>query len=138
MAEQRPLLLVEDNEDHARIATAVLSQGNHPAKLIWLHDGEEARSYLENDRDNPLLPCLILLDLNLPGISGKELLRWLRGSRRFDATPVVMLTTSGAREDIAACYALGANSYVVKPVCFEEFRRVLRTIQTYWLEINQS
>jgi len=117
-------ILVEDNEDHALIARCTLARGKEGREIVWLRDGEEALRYL------------ILLDVDLPKVNGKEVLRRIRECAGLRATPVVMLTTSDNRSDVAECYALGANSYVVKPVRFEDLSLKLRAIGAYWYHTN--
>ena len=133
-------ILVEDNEDHALIARCTLARGKEGREIVWLRDGEEALRYLVGRSAVPdgnyRPPDLILLDVDLPKVNGKEVLRRIRECAGLRATPVVMLTTSDNRSDVAECYALGANSYVVKPVRFEDLSLKLRAIGAYWYHTN--
>ncbi|NLC56849.1 MAG: response regulator [Armatimonadetes bacterium] len=133
-------LLIEDNEDHALLVQSALGDVA-PRSVVWLRDGEEALRYLTEGAASgdgvAHPPELILLDMHLPKVSGKEVLRRLRARDALRATPVVMLTTSNDQADVAECYALGANSYVVKPGQFEDLSRKLQAIGAYWCGTNQ-
>jgi len=137
----RATVLVEDDEDHAFLARWALD-GMKARSLVWFRDGEEALSYLTGagapTGGEAPAPKLILLDINLPKVSGKEVLRQIRSCAGLNTTPVVMLTTSDRQEDVAECYALGANSYVIKPVQFEDLSRKLRAIVRYWRDMNHT
>lgn len=141
MDAESSTLLIEDNEDHAFLVKWALGEA-HSQNVVWCRDGEEALRYLSAraaagaSRSRP--PSLILLDINLPKVSGKEVLRRIRACECLSATPVVMLTTSDDQGDVAECYALGANSYVVKPVQFEDLSRKLQEIGVYWRDTNQA
>ena len=104
-----------------------------------VHDGEEALDYLfgEPGKDPPQLPAVVLLDLNLPKIDGLELLRRMRADERTRRLPVVVLTSSNEERDIIASYDLGANSFVRKPVDFDQFVEAARQLGLYWLMLNQ-
>lgn len=142
MEQSGATVLVEDDEDHAFLARWALDSMKKARSLIWLRDGEEALSYLTGagapTGGEAPAPKLILLDINLPKVSGKEALRQIRSCAGLNTTPVVMLTTSDRQEDVAECYALGANSYVIKPVQFEDLSRKLRAIVRYWRDMNHT
>ena len=127
------ILLVEDNPDDE--ALTVMALRDVPATLEVARDGQEAMDYLTND-GRPL-PRLVLLDLKLPKIDGLEVLRRIREDDRTRLTPVVVLTSSNAPNDVVASYRLGANSYVRKPVHFNQFSEMIRQLGTYWLGVNE-
>ncbi len=125
----RTILLVEDNPADAEIARRALRDGGSRADLVVVRDGREALDYLVRRR-----PDLVLLDLNLPGLPGLEVLRRLRADPALHGVPVVVLTTSRRPEDVRQTYAAGANTYIEKPQDFNRFVQVLRTIEHYWLD----
>ena len=138
---KREIFLIEDNPDDVLLAVRALEKNNIENPLIIARDGEEALDFLlqgKNGIFSDHLPALVLLDLKLPKISGTEVLKALRenpGTRRL---PVIVLSTSGEEKDIINCYNLGANSYIKKPVDFQQFIRIMKTVGTYWLEINET
>ena len=136
------LLLVEDSPTDVKILQRALSQTPHPVDLLVLHDGQEAADYLM--RQGPFAPRagnlwkrpdLIVLDLNLPRMTGLEVLKLIRSSSQFALTPVVILSMSRQPEDVRQAYAGGANTYVEKPIAFERFVAILKTLQQMWLEM---
>ena len=128
------ILLVEDNPDDAALTSLALREGV-PATIEVAPDGQQALDYLFSDAND--LPRLVLLDLRLPRTDGLEVLRRIREHERTCLTPVVILTSSSAPEDVAAGYRYGANSYVRKPVDFEQFASLVRQIGRYWLVVNE-
>jgi two-component system response regulator len=130
----RNILLVEDNPDDEALTLRALSRNNVNARVIVVHDGQEALEWLAA-ADEP--PALILLDLQLPKIDGLEVLRRLRANPRTALVPVVILTSSKEDRDRAGGYRGGANSYVQKPVDFAEFVDAVRQLGVYWLVLNQ-
>ncbi len=128
------ILLVEDNPDDAALTELAL-RGDIPARLQVARDGQEALDYLFNHAND--LPRLVLLDLRLPNIDGLEVLRRIRENERTSLTPVVILTSSTAPSDVATGYRYGANSYVGKPLEFDQFSRLLRELGSYWLAVNE-
>jgi len=143
MSENRVrILLVEDNPNDAELALDALREnklGNH---IEVVRDGAEALDFIfcqgaYATRSMDQLPQLILLDLKLPKVTGLEVLKRIRADPRTQATPVVMLTSSREERDIAESYQLGINSYIVKPVDFEQFTAAVRQIGLYWLLLNQ-
>jgi CheY-like chemotaxis protein len=134
MPDAVTILLVEDNPDDEALTKLALNFGT-PATLEVARDGQEALDYLFNDAND--VPRLVLLDLDLPGVGGLELLRRIREHERTSLTPVVILTASNAPDDVAAGYRHGANSYVRKPVDFDQFAELMRQLGAYWLVVNE-
>ena len=135
------ILLVEDNEDHAELTLGALRNNNLINKIYVVKDGEEALDFVYHrgkyaDLEKFPLPGLILLDISLPKVSGLEVLETLKGDPQLKVIPVIMLTTSEREEEIARSYAGGANSYVTKPVDFEEFVKKITEIKLYWTITN--
>jgi two-component system response regulator len=140
-ATGRPvLLLVEDNPFDETLTLRAFGRQIDVSSIVVARDGVEALAYLIGDErgESPgELPVLVLLDLNLPRMDGFEVLRRLRSHHRSRLVPVVVLSSSLDETDRARCYALGANSYVRKPVDFREFIKVASALSSYWLEVNQ-
>lgn len=139
MKETHTILLVEDNPADIQITRRALRDSNLPVELIVVRDGQEAIDYLlrqgGHDADaNWRKPDLILLDLNLPRLTGREVLLRVRADRGLRLVPVVVLSTSNRQEDVEDLYANGANTYIQKPQDFGRFVEVLQTIQRYWLD----
>ena len=129
------ILLVEDNPADARLVREALAESDLTADLHWVSSGEEALSFLRHGIpfENAPTPDLVLLDLNLPGLRGQEVLCDIKQDPALLSIPVVVLTSSGARQDVLDAYAAHANSYVVKPADFDQFLALVGTIQKYWL-----
>lgn len=133
---------MEDNQDDVDLTLLALKKNNITNEVVVARNGNEALDYLfargeHSNRDIRRLPAVILLDLNLPGINGIEVLRELRGNPETRLVPVVVLTTSGDRKDINVSYSMGANSYVIKPVDFNQFVELVSSLGPYWLLINE-
>lgn len=130
---EKTILLVEDNPDDAHLTLEAFKAAGVRARLAVATDGGEALKYL---RDAEELPAFILLDLNLPKLSGHEILERIRADPGTKSVPVIILTSSIEAADLVRCYALGANSFVRKPVDFGQFLDIARLLGRYWLEIN--
>lgn len=128
------ILLVEDNPNDAELTQRALRKNDLGARLSIVRDGAEALAYLLSSRPKPRV---IFLDLKLPKIDGIDVLRRLRADDRTKAIPVAVLTSSQEERDIAECYKLGANSYVVKPVEFDHFSKTVGDLGKYWLTLNK-
>jgi len=140
--ENRIILLVEDNQDDEELTLLALKRNNIANEVVVARNGFEALDYLfargkYSDMRIRRLPAVILLDLNLPGLSGIEVLRQLRGNPETELLPVVVLTTSNDIKDKVNSYSMGANSYVIKPVDFNEFVRLVSCLGPYWLFYNE-
>ena len=135
------ILLVEDNPDDVELTRLAFAEAGAPHRLHVLSDGAEAVDYLlrrgrHAAREAADLPALVLLDLNLPRLDGREVLQAIRADDATRCLPVVVLTTSAEPCDVEQAYALGANSYIQKPVEFDRFVEVVRQVGRYWLAIN--
>jgi two-component system response regulator len=140
---EKSILLVEDNKDDELLTLRALKKNRIANEVIVARDGAEALDYLfatgaYTGRNSSELPQLILLDLNLPRIGGLDVLRRVRNDERTKLLSVVVLTSSKEEEDILRSYALGANSYVRKPVDFAEFTEAVRTLGLFWLLLNET
>ncbi|MBI3154437.1 MAG: response regulator [Burkholderiales bacterium] len=133
----RPILLVEDNPMDVDLTLRALARRRLANEVQVVRDGEEALAWIPRWERGEPWPALILLDLKLPRVDGLEVLRQLKQHPTLRVIPVVVLTTSAEHGDVQAAYALGANSYIVKPVEFEKFMDVTATIDLYWLVVNR-
>lgn len=139
MNESHAILLVEDNPADIQITRRALRDGTIPVELIVVRDGQEALDYLLRQGSHATnaawrKPDLILLDLNLPRLTGRDVLLRVRAEGGLRLVPVVVLSTSNRLEDVADLYANGANTYIEKPQDFARFVEVLQTVQRYWLD----
>ena len=134
MSNPPKILLVEDNPDDEELTVRALRMRTTPNVEV-ARDGQEALDYLFNDANS--MPQLVLLDLELPNIDGLEVLRRIRADERTCLTPVVILTSSDAPIDVIAAYRYGANSYVRKPVDFNQFAEMIHHLGLYWLVTNE-
>jgi two-component system response regulator len=131
----KTILLVEDDPDDAELAIMALSENRIVNEIKHVWDGEEALQYL-HDCSLQSLPQLVLLDLKLPKINGLEVLKQIRSNPWTNRLPVVVLTSSDEDQDIAACYDSGVNSYIRKPVDFDQFSECVNQLGLYWLVLN--
>jgi two-component system, response regulator len=132
--EGAQILLVEDSQDDAELTIRAIMTNKIANRVELVKDGVEAVEYLQ--RGGPL-PRLVLLDLKLPRMNGLEVLKAIRGNERTRTLPVVVLTSSREEPDIAGAYSLGVNSYIVKPVEFEDFVKAVKDAGLYWLLLNE-
>jgi len=136
------IVLVEDNPDDVELALKALRRSGIANEIRVLRDGVEAVEYLfctgaYAHRDIADAPSMILLDLKLPRIDGLEVLRRIKADARTRSLPIIVLTSSREERDIVDSYQLGVNSYIVKPVDFEQFTEAIRQLSMYWLVLNQ-
>jgi CheY-like chemotaxis protein len=140
--EQQVILLVEDNPDDEALTLRALQRNNITNEVIVARDGAEALDYLFGTgkyagRDTRVMPQVTLLDLKLPKVDGLEVLRRLRADERTKLLPIVILTSSNEEQDRLKGYGFGANSYVRKPVDFDQFIDAVRQLGLYWLLLNE-
>ena len=136
------ILLVEDNQDDMDLALHALKRGKVANRISVARDGEEALDFLfcrgafsQRSFEHP--PKLVLLDLKLPKVDGMEVLKQVKADPRTKTIPVVIMTSSKEERDLVSSYNLGVNSYIQKPVDFDQFRETVKTVGLYWLVINQ-
>lgn len=142
MNSQVDILLVEDNQDDIDLALHALRQGKLANSIFVVRDGEEALEFLfcrgpfsERNIDRP--PKLVLLDLKLPKVDGLQVLKAVKGDPRTKTIPIVIMTSSKEERDMVESYNSGVNSYIQKPVDFEQFRNTIKTLGMYWMVVNQ-
>jgi CheY-like chemotaxis protein len=143
MSEIHTILIVEDNATDVMLIRRAFAKLNIANPVQIVGDGDRAVDYLSGkdaygDRAQFPLPAFVLLDLKLPRRSGLEVLAWLRAQDGLRRLPVVMLTSSRQSQDVDRAYELGANSYLVKPVEFDDLQELLGTINTYWITYNEK
>lgn len=136
---QKNILLVEDNPDDESLTLRALKKNNIMNEVTVARDGQQAIDYLfgEGASARPA-PTVVLLDLKLPKIDGLEILRRIRADQRTCLQPVVILTSSREEQDIVSGYRLGTNSYIRKPVDFDQFVEAIRQLGLYWLVLNEA
>ena len=134
----KTILLVEDNPDDEALTLRALSKNNIANKVTVARDGQQALDYFFDDgASSRPIPSVVLLDLKLPKINGLEVLRRLRADPRTALQPVVILTSSKEEQDVITGYRLGSNSYIRKPVNFDQFLEAIRELGLYWLVLNE-
>lgn len=143
MREELEILIVEDNANDAELMMRTLKKNNLSNSIKLLEDGEKALDYIYckgvyKDRDCSKLPKIIFLDLKLPKVNGLEVLEKLKSDKITKKIPVIIVTSSREDPDIESAYALGANSYVVKPVDFDDFVKSMVQLGLYWLLVNEN
>jgi len=136
--ESVDILLIEDNPDHVELILKALRDNNVLNEVQVVASGEEAIDFLyqRGEYANAARPGMILLDIKLPGMDGIEFLSRIKADPNLKPIPVVMLTTSAGEKEIVESYNCGANSYIVKPVDFEQFAKVIKELKLYWVVVN--
>lgn len=142
MSYLRPILLAEDNDNDVELVLAAFRRAHLANEVTVVRDGVEALDFLHRrgvyaSRGSPL-PAVVLLDLKMPRVDGREVLRQIRADRELRAMPVVVLTSSREEIDLAESYRLGANACVVKPVSFDDFITAIRNVGCFWALLNES
>ena len=137
------ILLVEDSPDDVALVRRAFRRAAIDTPLVPVSDGDSAVAYLEGtgayrDRGRHPLPRLVLLDLKLPRRSGLEVLQWMRAQPALQSLVVVILTSSRESVDLQQAYASGANSFLVKPVDFDDLLEMMKTLDLYWMHLNQA
>ena len=142
LSESMEILLVEDIATDAEMTMRALKKRGLAGGIVWLKDGSEALDFLfragEFASRSVRLPKLVLLDIKMPKVDGLDVLRRMMEDESLRLVPVVMLTSSAEERDILSSYQLGANSYVVKPMDFDEFDRVVSEMGAYWMLVNKT
>jgi CheY-like chemotaxis protein len=142
VTQKNVLLLVEDNPDDEELTLLAFEQSQIANEVVVARDGVEALDYLFGtglyaDRDMSIMPALILLDLQLPRINGLEVLQRMRADNRTKLLPVAIMTTSNEEQDLINSYSLGCNSYIRKPVDYDQFVTAVQQLGVYWLLLNE-
>lgn len=142
-ADEVDILLVEDNEYDAELILRALRKQNLHKRVMHIEDGAEAYEFISatgkyNERSSICQPKVILLDLKLPKMDGMEILEKIKANDRTRTIPTVILTSSTQDEDVTACYRLGANSFISKPVDFNNFLQTVIQLGNYWLLVNRE
>ena len=140
---EKQILVVEDNPDHLELTVLTLKEQGVTADIVVARDGADALDYLWGQgifagRNTQKQPNLVMLDLKLPKISGVDVLRRMRANPITEFVPVVVLTSSSEHSDMVACYRNGANGFVKKAVDFRGFTENLKSLQAYWLGVNEA
>jgi len=130
--ESQPILIVEDSLDDFEAAKRAFSKANLNNPIKHAMSGEDAIAYLKSDSSKP---GIILLDLNMPGLDGRKTLEIIKRTPELKRIPIVILTTSDDERDVSACYEMGANTYIQKPVDFDGLIAAIKQLKEYWFEI---
>src|SRR5438552_4915657 len=143
MLDEKSILLAEDDPNDVLLLERAFQKAGLHNSLKIVHDGQQAIDYLSGrgiyaDREQFPLPFLLLLDLKMPGTDGFEVLQWIRAQPELARLLIVVLTSSNLQSDVDRAYELGANSYLVKPVGFEEMVNLIKRFEIYWTEINRT
>lgn len=136
--DNKKILFIEDNQAHAKLMTIAFKKYCQGCNIVHVKDGKEAIDWLNDIKMKNLkeLPRLIILDLNIPMINGIEVLKKIKNDKILKLLPVVVLTTSNSNTDIRICYEENANSYLVKPIIYSEYSKLMKTIKEYWMDSN--
>ncbi|HXT42267.1 MAG TPA: response regulator [Candidatus Angelobacter sp.] len=141
MAEFNTVLLAEDNENDIELTLTALAENNLANEVVVVRDGAEALDYLHRRGAHESRaggdPAVVLLDLKMPKVDGLQVLREIKSNENLKSIPIVMLTSSKEESDLVESYRLGANAYVVKPVAFEQFVKVVKQVGAFWAVVNE-
>mgnify|MGYP000156229238 CR=1 FL=1 len=139
MTEQDYIILVDDNPDDAEATQRSMSKNDFGYPVKWLASGEELISLLtsiaDKDEGAVRLPLFVLLDLNMPGLDGKNALRKLRLTKKLNLVPIIIFTTSNDPRDVNECYNLGANSFIQKPLSYTKLHNTVKALKEYWFDV---
>ncbi|MCK5548237.1 MAG: response regulator [Thermoplasmata archaeon] len=135
------ILVVEDDENHRELIAEAIRGASVSSDVVCVENGEKALRYLHgkgeySDKKEGSIPDLILLDIRLPGMNGKQVLAVIKSHKRTRVIPVIMLTASAHNRDVEECYSVGASGYIVKPISFDEFTEIVKGIPYYWAFVN--
>ena len=135
---EQPILLVDDSPDDIMIAKRAFKECAIRNKVYVTYDGDEAIQFLRKEGKYKGVPTsgLVILDLNMPKVDGFEVLKTIKGDDKLKSIPIIVLTSSSRPEDIERAYQLGCNSFIVKPVSFEDFVEAVMEIKRYWLSLS--
>lgn len=131
-----PIFVADDDADDRLLIRDAFEESGRPVRLTFFQDGAAILAGLTDALDRQALPQLILMDLNMPRMNGREVIAELKADPLLRHIPVIVLTTSSDESDIAACYGLGANSYIVKPVSYNGLLDITRSLKHYWMETS--
>jgi CheY-like chemotaxis protein len=129
------ILLVEDNEGDVLLTTEAFEESKIINKIMALRDGKQAVDFFESIKKKEDLPHLVLLDINLPKMSGHEVLMYIKNNEKYKSIPVIMLTTSSSEKDILLCYKNHVNCYITKPIDVSDFMKAISKIEDFWINI---
>jgi CheY-like chemotaxis protein len=129
------ILLIEDNEGDILLTTEAFEESKIVNKIIAIKDGKEAINFFESLNNKREIPHLVLLDINLPKVSGHEVLMYIKNNDRFKSIPVIMLTTSSSEKDILQSYKNHVNCYITKPIDVTDFMKAITKIEDFWVNI---
>jgi len=129
------ILLVEDNEGDILLTTEAFEESRIINKIAAIRDGKAAINFFEGLKNKEEIPNLVLLDINLPKMSGHEVLMYIKNSEKYKSIPVIMLTTSSSEKDILACYENHVNCYITKPIDVTDFMKAITKIEDFWINI---
>jgi CheY-like chemotaxis protein len=133
------ILLIDDNPDDFEATSRALKKNHLSNPIHWCASGQDAKDFLFRlgpyENQITATPVIIFLDLNMPGLEGRKLLREIKANEALSQIPVVVLTTSDDMNDVSACYRLGASSYIQKPLNFDSLTRAIKTVKDYWFNV---
>lgn len=135
MNRNASILICDDDEDDLYLVKSIFNDTKFSNQTVYLKDGAELLEYLQNQKKDTSVG-LILLDLNMPKIDGREALKIIKSNLEFRRIPVIILTTSNAPQDIEKCYELGANCFITKPSSYEGLNDAIKTLSKFWLELS--
>lgn len=135
--EEFKLMLIEDSEADIILTKKAIEHGSHPVSMQVFRNGMDALDYLTNEKNVDDLPKLIILDINMPGLNGFEVLKEIKNNFNLKHLIVIMFSTSDTNEDLLTAYRLGANCFIKKPIDFMEFKELMNALQTFWIGFSK-